>query len=338
MTRRLPRLLFIWLTITGCGRSAPGIADAPQSSAAGTRTLTVRDTTVTAVFEAVGAAEAIQRATLSTRLMGNVTAVLVHEGDRVGAGATLLRLDAREISSKRAQVDAGIAAAEAVYRDAETQATRFRALYADSAATRYQLEQVETGLARAEAGLSTARASRNELDAVGSYADLKAPFAAVVTHRFVDPGAFAAPGAPLVELQDPSRLRVTVAIPAAVATTLRKGVSLEASVEGVAARATVEGVVPSGAGTVYTLNALIENRDGKLLAGSSATLAVPTGTRSAILVPRSAIVREGDLAGVRVKQGGAAQLRWVRLGAERETAVEVLSGLKAGDELLLGAD
>ena len=94
MTRRLPRLLFIWLTITGCGRSAPGIADAPQSSAAGTRTLTVRDTTVTAVFEAVGAAEAIQRATLSTRLMGNVTAVLVHEGDRVGAGATLLRLDA----------------------------------------------------------------------------------------------------------------------------------------------------------------------------------------------------------------------------------------------------
>lgn len=314
------------------------MTDAPTSLPAGARTQVVRDTTVTATFEAAGAAEAIQRATLSTRLMGNVTAVLVHEGDRVAAGTTLLRLDAREISSKRAQVEAGIAAAEAVYRDAETQAARFRALYADSAATRYQLEQVETGLARAEAGLNTARASRNELDAVGSYADVRAPFAAVVTRRFVDPGAFAAPGAPLVELQDPSRLRVTVAIPAAVAASLRKGMSLDAAVEGVSARATIEGVVPSGAGTVYTLNALIDNHDGKLLAGSSATLAVPTGTRSAIVVHASAIVREGDLAGVRVKQGNAAELRWVRTGASHGAGVEVLSGLKAGDEVLLGAD
>lgn len=338
MTRRLPRVLFIWLAITACGRGTPEMADAPKTLAPGTRTQVVHDTTMTATFEATGTAEAIQRATLSTRLMGNVSAVLVHEGDPVGAGATLLRLDAREISARQAQVEAGIAAAEAVYRDAQTQAARFRSLYADSAATRYQLEQVETGLARAEAGLSTARASRNELEAVGSYADIKAPFAGLVTRRFVDPGAFAAPGAPLVELQDPSRLRVSVAVPAAVAGSLRKGMTLEARVEGASARAIVEGVVPSGAGTVYTLNALIDNRDGKLLAGSSATLAVPTGSRSAILVPRAAIVREGDLVGLRVKQGGAAELRWVRLGVETGEAVEVLSGLKAGDEVLLGAD
>ena len=91
-----------------------------------------------------------------------------------------------------------------LYQDARTQAERFRALYADSAATRYQLEQVETGLARAEAGLQTARASRAELDAVGAYAEIRAPFSGVVTRRFVDPGAFVAPGAPILEVQDAS--------------------------------------------------------------------------------------------------------------------------------------
>ncbi len=187
--------------------ATPAMSDAP--------TFTVRDTTIPAMFDAAGIAEPIARATLSTRLMGSVTEVLVREGDRVRSGEPLARIDARDVEARRAQVDAGIAAAEALYQDARTQADRFRALYADSAATRYQLEQVETGLARAEAGLQTARASRAELDAVGAYAEIRAPFSGIVTRRFVDPGAFAAPGAPIVEVQDASRLRVSVTLPPA---------------------------------------------------------------------------------------------------------------------------
>lgn len=325
------------LFVAGCGGSSTPAASSANAGSS-RPLLTVRDTQIVSNLEAVGVAEAVQRATLSTRLMGNVVSVLVHEGDRVRAGAPLVRLDAREISSKRDQVEAGIAAAEAVYRDAQTQAARFRSLYADSAATRYQLEQAETGLARAESGLNTARASRAELDAVGSYAEVRAPFAGVVTRRHVDPGAFAAPGAPLVELQDPSRLRVTVSVPAALANGLRRGLKLEASVEGHPATAIIEGVVPSGAGTVYTVNALIENQNGVLLPGSSATLAIPSGMRRAVLIPASALVREGDLTGVRVQSPAGPTLRWVRVGEERQGVIEVRSGLAAGDVLLSGAD
>jgi RND family efflux transporter MFP subunit len=328
---------FAALALLACGKEPAPAPQKPEPAPAG-QTLTIRDTQIVTTFEAVGSADAVQRATLSTRLMGNVVSVLVQEGDRVRSGQPLVRLDAREIASKRDQVEAGIAAAEAVYHDAQTQAARFRALYADSAATRYQLEQVETGLTRAESGLSTARAARAELDAVGSYADVRAPFPGVVTRRHVDPGAFAAPGAPLLELQDPSQLRVTVSVPAALASGLRRGMSLGATVEGRATTAMIEGVVPSGAGTVYTVNALIGNRKGELLAGSAATLAIPTGGRRAILLPVSALVREGDLTGVRVKSDAGSRLRWLRLGEEREGQVEVLSGLTAGDVVLLGAD
>ena len=328
--------------LAACGgdHPAPGgeVAAAPP---AGPR-LTIADTTITATFEAAGTAEPVERAMLSTKLMGSVTAVLVQEGDRVARGQVLARVDARDIDAKRAQVEAGIAAAEAMYTDAETQARRVRALYADSAATRYQLDQVETGLARAEAGLRTARAARSELDAVGSYAAVTAPFGGVVTRRFMDPGAFAAPGQPVVEVQDASRLRVSVTVPTRVAQALRPGHAIGATIEGQPVSAEIEGVVPAPAGGVYTVNALVKNPKGEWLPGSAATLLVPDGERTAILVPGAALVREGDLVGVRAITPTGAELRWVRLGGSCTAAdcpvVEVVAGLRPGDVILGGGN
>lgn len=330
--------------LAACGGESPDrpIAQSPAGSTGAT--LAIQETTISATFEATGLAEPVERATLSTRLMGSVTQVLVQEGDRVRAGQVLARIDAREVEAKRAQVEAGIAAAEAMYADAETQAGRFRALYADSAATRYQLDQVETGLARAEAGLQTARAARSELDAVGAYATITAPFAGVVTMRYVDPGAMAAPGSPVVEVQDDRRLRIGVTVPPAVAQGLKPGMTIAAVVEGTSVPAVIEGVVPAPGGGVYTVNAMIPNPAGALLPGSSATLAIPTGTRSAILVPAGALVREGDLVGVRMRAGAGTELRWVRIGsmppltAPEPRLVEVIAGLRAGDVILSGSD
>jgi len=248
-----------------------------------------------------------------------------------------------------------------MYQDALTQAQRFRALYADSAATRYQLEQVETGLARAESGLRTAQAARAELDAVAAYAEVRAPFAGTVIRRHVDPGAFAAPGAPIVELQDASRLRISVSIPPAVGARLARGQRVDAEIEGHPVVATIEGVVPSSAGGVYTVNALVENTRSQFPAGGSATVRIPQGTRPALLVPANAVVREGDLTGVKISMGRGVEMRWVKISTEyrvpgsesrisedgypvsgaRDSApsaegmVEVLSGLRAGDVVLL---
>ncbi len=330
---------FVVFLAVGCAQSRGETPPSrPATSAREGTSLIVRDTLITATFDAAGIAQPVQRSVLSTRLMGSITEVLVREGDLVKAGQVLARIDARDVEAKRAQVDAGIAAAEAVYRDAQTQAARFRALYADSAATRYQLEQTETGLVRAEAGLTTARASRTELDAVGAYATVRAPFSGIVTRRYVDPGAFAAPGAPVIELQDASRLRVSVSVPPRVAATLRRGQALEVRIEDRAAAGLVEGTVPAPSGSLYLVNALVENPKGEFLPGSSATLRVPDGTRSTILVPLNALVREGDLVGVRVQSPGGAERRWVKTGASLEDRVEILAGLKAGEVILLGGD
>jgi RND family efflux transporter MFP subunit len=295
--------------------------------------VTVRDTVLPAEIEVAGVAEPIERATLSTRLVGTVTAVLVREGQRVEAGRVLARIDARDITARRAQAAAGSAAAEAGYRDALTQAQRFRALFADSAATRYQLDQAETSLARAEGALSAARAAQDEVDALQSYSEIRAPFNGSVTRRFVDPGAFVSPGTPIIEVQNGARLRIAVTTTPSQAAGLKPGATADVTIEGSPAAARIEGVVPTPDGALYTINALVDNRNGRFLPGSAATVLLPSGVRRAVLVPGRAVVREGDLTGVDLIRDGEVERRWVRLGRTRGDLVEVLSGLAGGEQV-----
>lgn len=323
--------------LSACGRDAapdrPAAAAAPPAG----RVIEVRDTTIVTVLEAAGIAAPVQRATLSTKVMGAVTSVQVQEGARVRMGQLLARIDARDIAAKRAQAAAGLADADAVRRDAQMQAERFRALYADSAATRAQLDAAETGLARAEAGMGTARAAANQLEAYGAYAEVRAPFAGVVTRRFVDPGAFVAPGAPIVAVEDGSRLRISVTVAPDAARRLEAGAQVEGTIERVPVHAVVEGVASAASGALYSVNAIVDNARGVHPMGGGATLRIPLGVRTGVLVPLAALVHEGDLTGVRVQTASGAERRWVRLGGPAGDAVEVLSGLQPGDRIFIPA-
>jgi RND family efflux transporter MFP subunit len=295
----------------------------------------LRDTTITGALELAGVAEPLRQATLSTKLMGTVTRVLVQEGDVVRSGQVLLSIDARELTAKSTQVAASIESATAMQVEASTQAARIRALYADSAATRAQFDAATAGLARADAGLRAARAAAAELDAVSSYASVRAPFAGVVTARLADPGSFAAPGAPLLTVQDVTTLRVSVSAPGDAVRDLRRGQTITGSIDGVPVSARIEGVVPAGAGNLFTVNATVINGGTRYRAGSAATLALPGAERTVVMVPVSAIIREGDLTGVTVRGAARDELRWVRLGATHGSQVEVAGGLQAGETVVV---
>jgi len=318
-----------------CGRTPDSTSQAVKPHRSDGVTYTVHDTTIVATFEAAGVAAPIQQATLSTKLMGTVTDVLVREGDHVARGQLLVRIDARELSAKSAQAAASVAQADAMHNDAVAQANRIRALYADSAATKAQLDAAETGLARTTAGLEAAQAAASELGAVSSYSTVRAPFTGIVTKRFADPGAFAAPGAPLVTMQDVSALRISASTTPDIARALRRGQTLTAFVERTQVRVTIEGTVPALAGSLYTINALASNPDGTLLAGSRATLMLPTGQRRAIVVPSVAVVREGDLTGVTLRTAQGDDRRWIRLGSALGPDVEVTAGLRSGDVVVV---
>ncbi len=322
------------LAVIACGGEAP---PNPEAGAvpSGNRTAVI-DSAVRDNFIAAGTAHPVRQAALSTRLMASVTEVLVREGDRVEAGQALVRLDARDLDARREQAEAALTGATALQAEASTYAGRIQALYRDSAATRAQLDQAESALARADAAVTGARAMLAELAATASYTEVSAPFSSIVTRRLVDPGAFASPGAPLVTVEDASTLRITVSATPDAVDGLRRGDLLTGYVGDSAVRATVEGVVPDGSNS-YSVNALVANAGGRLLPGSSARLAIPRGTRTALLVPKGAIVRQGNLTGVQVVVGGRAALRWVRLGETFDGWMELLSGVAPGDTVLVSA-
>jgi RND family efflux transporter MFP subunit len=336
MTRNLAAMTVVLggLVAAACGGGTQEPAPATAQPVEG-QVVAVQDTMLTDVFDASGVAEPVQRAMVSTRLMARVIEVTVREGDRVSAGQVLVRLDARDLEAKRGQTDAGLAAAEAAHQEALAQARRIRALYADSAAPKATLDAVEAGLARAEAAVRQARSAGDEVAAVGDYATLRAPFAGVVTQRLVDAGAFAAPGMPLVVVEDQSTLRVAVTAAPDAVRGIRRGDRLQGTIAGVPVEALVEGVVPAPGGNVMTVNAMVPNRDNAVFAGSAASLSLPVGTRTAVVVPAEAIVREGDLTGVRIRTPQGSEVRWVRTGRPVGGQVEVLSGLNAGDQVIM---
>lgn len=210
-----------------------------------------------------------------------------------------------------------------------------RALYADSAATRAQLDAAETGLTRANAAVRAAKAAESELAAMNSYATVRAPFNGVVVRRLVDVGAFASPGMPLLLVQDNSTLRIGATVAAATARLIRRGQAIAVTIDGVAAKARTEGVVPAGAGNLFTINATVPNGNGEFRAGSAAVLLVPSAPHQAMLVPLGAIIRDGDLTGVTVRGSERDERRWIRLGVNFGTYVEVTSGLRAGEAIVV---
>ena len=339
-TRSLGAALLLTTALAACsatpdaaGRGAAPAAEARRTGAP----VVVRDTLLAADVELSGVAEPLRQAMLSSKLMGTVTVVHVREGDVVRAGQALLEIDARDLSARATQAAAGLADARAMHADATTQAARMRALYADSAATQAQYDAAQTGLARAAAAVRAAEGGVAEVESMRSYATVRAPFGGVVTSRMADPGTFAAPGAPMLTVQDVSSLRIAASAGGDVVRGIRRGQVLQATIGGDAVTATVEGVVPGTVGNLFTVNALVANAAGSRRAGSSAVLRIPGAPQHQVLVPAAAIVRDGDLTGVTVRGTTRDEVRWVRLGASRDGLVAVTSGLTAGETIVVPA-
>ncbi|MGB7546276.1 MAG: efflux RND transporter periplasmic adaptor subunit, partial [Terracidiphilus sp.] len=170
-------------------------------------------------------------------------------------------------------------------------------------------------------------------------ARLRAPFAGVVTARLADPGTLASPGVPLLQVDQAGPLQLQATVDESVIGAVRKGMKVPVSIDGAPSASiagTVAEIVPAADPASHSFLVKIDLASSKLLrAGMYGTAQIATGTRQAILVPRSAVVLRGSLACAYVLDGNdVAQLRYLTLGAAQGSLVEVLSGISAGEKLV----
>ena len=336
-----------WATVVPWLAGACGGAGTPREAApVVVRAAAVMVSSVPRGVPAVGSVEPIRRASPASRLMGSVVAAPFEEGARVDSGQVVVRIDDRDLAARRAQLEARVAEAQVLLADAETNLARMRALDSARAIAGIQVEQAQTGRARAAAGLEAAQAGLRELEANASYGVVTAPFAGEIVRKNVSVGDVAAPGVPLFVLEDLSRIRIVASVGEAAAARLRPGSRLPVEIEaaGVRVSGVVEAVVPASRPPVsgFKVNVVLARPSAAVISGMTATVLVPSddpdaGAATRLLVPRDALVRRGEMVGVFLVDGGVARLRWVRVGQERDSAAEVLSGLAAGDRVVVGA-
>lgn len=321
----------------GSGEAARPAARAPLPPSR-----VVQPESIATVVPIEGTVAARRRAEIATRLMARVTSVSVDVGTPVRAGQVLVRLGVEDVTASRSRALAARDAAQAARDEAARQAARMDTLVQQDAVARVQRDQARLALAQAESQLAMAEASLRDVATAASYATLTAPFAGVVARRAVDPGDLAAPGVPLVVVEDDGPRDAAFAVPADLARELRPGhriAVLDETGRSIAAPVRVIARAADPATRTVEVRVTVPRT---WPTGVAVTALVPAGMHEGVTVPLGAIVRRGELTGVRVVMDDAVVLRWIRLGrtiaarsGEPDSArVEVLSGLAAGDRLV----
>lgn len=287
----------------------------------------VVDSVVDAV-RATGRIEAIQAVELRPDEPGRITALLFDEGQTVAQGAPLVRVDDALLL-----VQAERATAE--HELALKQLDRVQRLRAESAAAPADLE-------RAEAAARSAAATLAVLELQIERSTVRAPFAGVVGQRFVSVGDYVTSATPLLTLQTIDPQRAVIEVSERHAARLRRGQTIAFTVAADLDRvfeATVDFIDPvvQTESRAIVVKARAPNPGRLLRPGMFIEARLAVGTREgAVVVPEDAVQPLRTANVVWAVVDGMASRRVVQLGTRNRGTVEILSGVEAGEQVVIG--
>jgi RND family efflux transporter MFP subunit len=338
--------------LTACS-SDRKVSASPPEIVRNVAVTTAHTANVPDLLEAVGTVHAAQASELASRVVGTIVQVRVREGDSVRRGQVLVIIDDRESIAAVNRATAGetaaqqeVAAAESELALAESTLKRYQNLLEKKSVSPQEFDEVKTRQQAALAHKDLARASLEQAKAALAqartaleYTQVRAPFDGVVTERKLDPGAMANPGSPVLAIEDTSRYRLEVAINE---NDLRYIVLRQAAPVRIDAlgpfeiKGRVAQVVPAADPVSRTFLVKIDlPGQRQLRSGLFGRAQFSRGEKPALTVPQTAVIQRGQLQGVYVlNDTDLASLRYVTLGKQDGTQVEILAGLQDGDRVI----
>jgi membrane fusion protein (multidrug efflux system) len=326
----LPALLVAALALAGCKKqSVPGAAGrAPGGFAVQAVVIEAKAQAVSESLSLVGTVAANEMVEIKSETDGKLEAILFSEGQQVKEGDLLVKLD----DSKFA---AAVAEAEANFKLSLANHERSKQLFRDKLISQQEFDQIAAQFQANQAGLDLKRQQLRDTQ-------IRAPFGGVVGGRQVSPGQVIGKNTTLTWLVDLDPVKVEVNIPERYLSQVAIGQSMEF---GVAAfpndrfKGELYFISPQldSATRTALVKARIPNPGHKLKGGMFANLALTLRLRdSAIVVPEPALVNNGDEVTVFVVDDkGVAQVRAVKIGLRLPGKAEVLSGVQAGDKVVV---
>nr|MCU0627486.1 efflux RND transporter periplasmic adaptor subunit [Gemmatimonadaceae bacterium] len=308
---------------------------------AGTDVATVREGSIEDAVAITGDLRPIETIEIRSRLAGDVTQVLVREGDRVARGQLVATIEASQQESARASAQAQRESAEAQLATAKWNAEQSAALFKAGAIAETEFRNAQQAVIAAQALVAAAVAQLRASSIDATNTRLVAPAAGVVSTRNVQPGERVAPNQPLVTMVRTDVLELTASVPERQASQVRTGLPVRLDVGDRTIEARVTRVSPTvdPASRSVTAYVAIPNSGGTIKGNSFARGRIVGEKRSGVLLVPTAALRQpvtpDDPPFVWRIAGGVLEKRGVTLGVvdDGTGVAEVREGLATGDRV-----
>lgn len=267
-------------------------------------------------------------------------------GARVKKGDLLAEIETPEIDQQLEQAQAQLETAQANYDLAKTTAERWEALWKKDSVSKQETDQAVANMTAQKAVVDSNAANVRRLRQLQSFEKVYAPFDGVVTVRNTDVGALidagsSAQGKELFHLAAISTLRVFVPVPEVYSTAARPGATATLTLDEYPGRVFHGTLVRNSsaidpASRTLLVEVDVDNPDGLLLPGAyvSVHLRLPETIRSSTIPSNTLLFRREGLR-VAVVRDERVKLVPVTIGRDYGATVEILSGLRVSDAIIL---
>lgn len=278
------------------------------------------------VVVAVGTLQAQRAINLTSEVNGRIVQLNFEPGEPVTRGQLLVQLDDR-------QARADLQVAQAQFDDAKRQYDRARSLQARNSISRSQVDELRTAMEVADAQRASARTRLDDHR-------IEAPFAGVVGLRDVSVGAYLNVGESIATLDAIDQLDLTFAVPERYLGQISRGQHLTALTSAYPDQPfdgtlTELGTRVNELSRALPVKARVANPDRKLRPGQYMSVNLTLRQRQALVIPEQAVLVQGNNAYVFVADQDTARRVDVNLGVRKPGIVEVISGINAGDSVII---
>jgi membrane fusion protein (multidrug efflux system) len=349
-SRHASRLLLVLLVaVLACDGTAESSELAPEEASAPARirvrTAPVRSASLEHADRVVGVVRAFRKATVTAEVAGRVLARPVERGQRVDTGQILLEIDASRLELELRRAEATLRAKQTNLAHATREQARGERLAQQSAISEQKRDDLQHALDRANDEHALARVERDTARRNLADARIGAPFPGRVDDLRVDVGDYVSPGTPVATLVELSKARIFGGVTAIEAGRLQAGSEARVTFADLGGETFVGelrsiGQVASASDGTYPLEIWVEDAGGRLRDGLVAEIELPANPEApSLLAHRAALLRRNGRpqAFVVEREGSTsfARLRSVRTGRSAGDWIEILDGLRAGDELVI---
>ncbi|MFZ1814505.1 MAG: efflux RND transporter periplasmic adaptor subunit [Rhizobiaceae bacterium] len=299
--------------------------------------LTLAPSAVTEWKAVYGRVEAKDTVPARARIGGVVVELLVSEGDTVSAGQKIATVRDDKLAFQIAAIEAQLRALASQLDTAQNDLERGQSLVSKGVATKQRIDQLQTQVDVVRNQVSAAEAQRDVITQQEAEGDVLAPVGGRVLSVPVTRGAVIMGGEPVASIGG-GGLYLRLAIPERHSASLVAGSTIRLTAGGAETSGTLAKIYPQIENGRVIADVDVAGLDTSYV-DARVLVEVPVGEREALLVPAEALSHRAGLDFVTVMDGGAEVERLVLPGGiinrDGSDFVEVLSGLSAGDEVVV---